>query len=127
MEWLKKNLKYITIILFALFLLKSVQSCNRNMSLNTADKKHKTEVDSIKKEFNSVILVYENEIDSLEKELVARDFMIKDLTADLKIAGVKVNEAERRANAVQKTAESIKANTTIEVKGVERDTTNLTE
>lgn len=125
MEWLKKNLRYITIIIFALLLLKSVQSCNRKMSLNTADKKHKIEVDSIKKEFNGVISVYENEIDSLEGELVARDFMIKDLTADLKIAGVKVNAAERRANAIQKTAESIKANTTIEVKGVERDTTSL--
>ena len=63
-------------------------------------------------------------IDSLDTEILTRDFMINDLTNDLKIAGVRVDAAERRADAVQRTAEKIKTNTIIEVKGVERDTTN---
>ena len=60
-------------------------------------------------------------IDSLNKELITKEFIIKDLTTELKIAGIKVDEAQKRADAVQKTVQSIKANTTIEVKGVEKE------
>jgi hypothetical protein len=63
------------------------------------------------------------EIDSLNREILSREFLIKDLSTELKIAGVKYDEAQKRADAIQKTASSIRANTTIEVRGVEKDTT----
>jgi len=123
-KWLKKNLGYITIVLLALFLLKSTQSCNRKMALRTQEKTLSVEHDSIMKEKNAYIYSLNLNIDSLKKEVLTRDFIINDLTNDLKIAGVKVDAAERRAEAVQRTAEKVKSNTTIQVTGVERDTTN---
>ena len=69
------------------------------------------------------ISILESEIDSLDNEIVTRDFVIKDLINDLEIAGVRVDAAERRADAVQRTAEKVKSNTTIQIKGAERDTT----
>jgi hypothetical protein len=116
MEWLKKNLKWIVLILFFLLVVKSIQSCNRNMLLRV----HQKDCDSIQIQKNLFI-------DSLQQEIVTRDFMIKDLANELKIAGVKVNEAQKRADAVQRTAERVKTNTTIEIKGAERDTTNNLE
>lgn len=114
-NWFKKNLRWITIILFVLFLLKSVQSCNRNMSLRIQEKKLTENCDSLIREKDSLIK-------SLQKDNLTKEFIIKDLSSDLKVAGVKVNEAQRRADAVQRTAERVRTNTTIEVKGVERDT-----
>jgi hypothetical protein len=123
MDWLKKNLRYITIALLALLFIKTFQSCNRKMALNVVEKNLTEERDSLLAEKDLIISEKNYIIDSLEKENLTKEFLIKDLENDLEIAGVKVNAAERRADAVQQTAESIKANTTIEVKGVERDTT----
>ena len=122
-RWLRKNLRYIAIVLFALFLIKTTQSCNRKMALRTQEKNLTEFCDSLNQEKVKIISNQQLIIDSLEKEVLTRDFMINDLTNDLKIAGVKVDAAERRADAVQRTAEKVKSNTTIQVKGVERDTT----
>ena len=46
---------------------------------------------------------------------------IKQLQFDLKIAEKMKESANERANAVQSTAEKIKANTTITVKGVDKN------
>ena len=124
MEWLKKNLKWITWILFALFIIKSIQSCNRKLSNNTLTKNYKLEIDSLTKKYDGVINLKDIVIDSLENELITKEFIIKDLTADLKIAGVKVDEAQRRADAIQRTAEKVKSNTTIEIKGTEKKQEN---
>jgi len=94
------------------------------MALRTQEKTLSVEHDSIMKEKNAYIYSLNLNIDSLKKEVLTRDFIINDLTNDLKIAGVKVDAAERRAEAVQRTAEKVKSNTTIQVTGVERDTTN---
>lgn len=102
-KFVKKNLKWICIIFIFLFLLKSIQSCNRDNKLQKQSKK------------------YSLQIDSLKKENISKDFLILDLKNELKIAGVKYDEAQKRADAVQKTASAIKTNTTIEVKGVERE------
>ena len=123
-KWLKKNLRYIAIVLLALLLIKSTQSCNRKMALRTQEKVLTEESDSLLAIKDQIILNNTIIIDSLDTEILTRDFMINDLTNDLKIAGVRVDAAERRADAVQRTAEKIKTNTIIEVKGVERDTTN---
>lgn len=122
-KWLNKNLRYITIAFIALFLIKNVQSCNRKMSLNIQTKNLTEACDSITALKTQKITELGKEIDSLNKEILAREFLIKDLSTELKIAGVKYDEAQKRADAIQKTASSIRANTTIEVKGVERDTT----
>ena len=122
-KWLKKNLRYITIVLLALFLIKTTQSCNRKMALSTQEKKLTAESDSLLAMKDQIILNNTFIIDSLDIEVLTRDFMINDLTNDLKIAGVKVDAAEKRADAVQRTAERVKSNTIIQVKGVERDTT----
>jgi hypothetical protein len=121
-KWLNKNLRYITIAFIALFLIKNVQSCNRKMSLNIQTKNLTEVCDSITALKTQKITELGKEIDSLNKEILAREFLIKDLSTELKIAGVKYDEAQKRADAIQKTASSIRANTTIEVKGVERDT-----
>ena len=122
-RWLRKNLKYIAIILLALFLIKTTQSCNRKMSIRTLEKNLTTECDSLLNDKDQIISTQSIENDSLKIEIVTRDYMIKDLTSDLKIAGVRVDEAQRRADAVQRTAEKVKSNTTIEIRGAERDTT----
>jgi hypothetical protein len=123
MDWLKKNLKYITLILMALLFIKTFQSCNRKMALRVTETNLTEERDSLLTIKDEVISEKNLVIDSLESEILTRDFLIKDLYNDLEIAGVKVDEAQRRADAVQRTAERVKSNTTIEVKGVERDTT----
>lgn len=124
-KWLRKNLKYITIILLALFLAKNIQSCNRKMSIRILEKNLTTECDSLLDSKNQVISSQSFEIDSLKSEIITRDYMIKDLTTDLKIAGIRVDEAQRRADAVQRTAEKVKSNTTIEIKGAEQDTSKI--
>ena len=127
-RWLKKNLRYITIILLGLFILKSIQGCNRKMSLSIQEKSFMIEKDSLININKNLKISNELREDSLKQEVITRDFMIKDFTNDLKIAGVRVNEAQKRADAIQRTAEKIKTNTTIEVRGVEKiknDTTKI--
>jgi hypothetical protein len=123
MDWLKKNLRYITMILVALLFIKTFQSCNRKMSMRVVEKNLTEERDSLLYMKDQIISGKNLVIDSLEKENITKDFLIKDLYNDLEIAGVRVNEAQRRADAVQQTAESVRSNTTIEVRGVEKDTT----
>jgi predicted Holliday junction resolvase-like endonuclease len=103
MDWINKNLKWIILIVLFLLMIKTFQACSREVSLRNQEKKSNIQIDSLK------------------KEILARDFLVLDLKNELKIAGVKYDEAQKRADAVQKTASSIKANTTIEVKGVERE------
>ena len=124
-KWLKKNLKYVVIILMALFLIKTVQSCNRKMTLRVVERNLTMDCDSALNAKNKIILNEVSENDSLRKEILTRDFIIKDLTNELKIAGVKVDAADRRADAVIRTAEKIRTNTTIEIKGAERDTSKI--
>lgn len=122
-KWLKKNLRWVTLVVFVLFVFKTIQSCNRGMSIRIQEKNMIEDCDSLLNEKDRVITGLEDENDSLRREVTTRDFIIKDQANDLEIAGVKVNEAERRADAVQRTAEAIRANTTIEIKGAEKDST----
>ena len=120
-KWLKKNLKYITFILLALFLIKNTQNCNRKMSLKIQEKNLTAEKDSLIILKDNIVRSKNIINDSLKLEITTRDFIIKDLTNDLKIAGVRVNEAQKRADAIQRTAERVKTNTTttIEIRGAE--------
>ena len=124
-RWLKRNLKYITLILLTLLIIGRIQSCNRKMGTRIREKAMTEECDSLMLGQQNIINNLNVEIESLKTEIITRDYEIMDLEKDLEIAGIKVNAAERRADAVQKTAEAVKANTTIEIKGAERDTTNV--
>ena len=124
-KWLRKNLKYITLILLALFLIKNTQSCNRKMSIRILEKNLTTECDSLLTVKDQTIAEKNLEINAYLKNQVVQDYYIKDLENELKIAGVKVDAAERRANAVQQTAEKIRTNTTIQIKGAEQDTAKI--
>lgn len=121
-KWIKKNLHYITIIFVVLFLFKSIQSCNRKMSLRFQNKRLNEKYDSISRIKDLKIYNQNLIIDSLNREILSREFLIKDLSTELKVAGVKYDEAQKRADAIQKTVSAIRANTTIEIKGVDRDT-----
>ena len=116
--WIKKNLKYITIALIVLLLFSKMQSCSRNLS-------HKAEVKELIIEKDSI----KNTLSFANQELLTQVndqyMVIKELQYELKIAGVRAEEAQKRANAVLTTAEKIKTNTTIEIKGAEKDTTNI--
>src|ERR1035437_5476354 len=102
-DLLEKNIKWITLILFVLFLFKSVQSCSRNMS-TTMKEKENTHI-----------------IDSLQNKIAADNLIIEQLKFDLKLQSKTAEEADKRASAVQSVAEKIRTNTTVNVHGAERD------
>ena len=121
-KWLKKNLKWITLALAFLFFIKSFQSCNRKATIRIQNKNLSEQCDSLLQIKDQIIREKSYIIDSLDKEILVREFFIKDLSTELKIAGIKYDEAQKRAEAIQRTAERIQTNTTIEIKGAERDT-----
>ena len=126
-KWLKRNLKYIVIVLIGILVISKIQSCNRKMSNRIAEKNLIENRDSLLHEKNIIIGKKDLVIDSLKTVILTRNYEIMDLEKDLEIAGIKVNAAERRADAVQRTAERVKSNTTIQIKGAERDTTKTNQ
>jgi len=92
------------------------------MSLRFQSKRLNEKYDSISRIKDLKIYNQNLIIDSLNREILSREFLIKDLSTELKVAGVKYDEAQKRADAIQKTVSAIRANTTIEIKGVDRDT-----
>ena len=105
-EFFEKNMKWVALAFLILFLFKSVQSCNRNMSTTMAIKKDKYTIDSLSKD------VY-----NLKSEN-------KELKLQLSFQKEKVGEANKRAEAIQSVAEKIKSNTTttVNVRGAQIDT-----
>ena len=101
-----KNLKWITLLLLFLFLLKSVQSCNRNMTISIKEKQ------------------YTHIVDSLKTQYIELEKINSQLEFELKLQKEKAGEADKRATAVQSMAEKIRANTTttVNVRGATVDT-----
>ena len=79
------------------------------MGTRVTEKEYKHTIDSLTKKY-----------DILEKESTAT---IKQLEFELKLEREKAGEANKRAEAVQSVAEKIRANTTVNVRGAEVDTT----
>ena len=93
--WIKKNLKYIAIAFIFLFLIKQIQSCNRNMMISSLQRNHKEVVDSLNTVKEDMTETKNLVIDSLNDELLEKELTINNLTAELRVAGVKVDEAKR--------------------------------
>jgi hypothetical protein len=107
-EFFKNNMKWISLLFFCLFMLKLVQSCNRNMGSRIIEKEYKHTIDSLTKKY-----------DILEKE---SSVTIKQLQFELRLQSEMAGEANKRAAAVQSVAEKMRANTTVNIRGAQMDT-----
>lgn len=118
-HFFKKNLRYITLILLALFFIKSFQSCNRNMQVKKLEKEIIYLNDSLSSMHGSekTLLIQEN--------LQLKD-SIKDLRYQVKIAETERDAAKERADAVQSTVSKIRENTTIKIENKsDKDTVSI--
>ena len=104
----EKNLKYIAMILLALFFLKSFQSCNRKMENTKLDKEIVYLNDSLNTMHGTekATLLFQLEDCNNEKQ---------HLQYEVKLANAERDAANRRADAVQSTASKIRENTTIKI------------
>ena len=109
MEWITKNLKWITIVFIVLFLFKTCESCNRGSKINSQSKKLTALCDSTSHAKDSIINL-------LYKDNQVKAYLIKDLYTELKIAGIKIDESEKRNEAIRETVKNLRTNTTIEIK-----------
>ena len=107
-DFFKRNLKWVALILLGLFFLKSFQSCNRNMANKRLTKENTHLVDSLN-------TMHGTEKSQLVLELRVAQDSIQELNYVVKLAEAERDAANRRANAVQSTAEKIRDNTTIKI------------
>lgn len=104
-QFFEKNMKWFALGLLFLFLFKSVQSCNRNMTINMGSKQYIEQIDSLKTLYGTYYKVSQDSI--------------KELNYELKLAKEQAHASDDRANAVQSAVEKMRTNTTITVKGAE--------
>jgi len=107
-SFFEKNIKYILIVVFILFIFKTTQSCSRNMRITTLDK-------NIEYLQDSLTTFHGSEKTLLLEQLEVAEDSIKELNYELRLAAERVLAADKRANAVQSTAEKIRDNTTINI------------
>jgi hypothetical protein len=107
--WFERNWKHILIAVSVLFLFQSMRGC-----LNSTE--HRIEMKKIEAERDSVYQVKDQQIVELQNLLEDAQDIIQEQSYELKLAGVKAEEADKRAQAIQETAAKIKQNTTIEIK-----------
>ena len=103
-----KNLKYIALILLALFLIKTTQSCNREMANKRMVKENTYIIDSL----NTII---DTDKGTYILQLEECNDKVQELEYEVKLANSEKEAANRRANAVQSTAEKIRENTSITI------------
>jgi len=115
----KKNLKYITLILLALFFIKTSQSCNRGMANTRLEKENNYLVDSLTTMHATEKGVYIIQIQNCADK-------VKELEYEVKLANAERDAANKRADAVQSTASKIRENTTIKIENKsEKDTVSV--
>ena len=112
----KKNLKYITLILLALFFIKTFQSCNRDMANTRLEKENTYLVDSLNTMHTTEKGAYLIQIQNCVDE-------VRRLEYEVKLANAERDAANRRANAVQSTAEKIRENTSITIENKSKEDT----
>jgi len=71
-EWIKKNLKWFTILLLVAFLFKSAQSCTRSMNITATERKTTHTIDSLTKKVD----ILERKLELTEAELKIKNEMI---------------------------------------------------
>ena len=101
-----KNLRWITLGLLFLFMIKGIQSCNRGTTIKKQDK------------------TYTHIIDSLKTTIVKRDSIIQLQQYQINLADQKVKSADKRADDVKEVASKVKSNTTIKVVTPEQNKNN---
>lgn len=114
-NWILRNTKGLAIAFLVLFVFQSMRGCVNSSSYERKMTQNQVAADS-------VINQREFEIDQRDSIIEIRDDRIQYLEYELKIAGIKVEAADERAKAVQRTAERVKNNTTTTIK-IEADTT----
>lgn len=119
-QFFKKNLRWITLVILALFFIKSFQSCNRNMQVKKLTKENTYLVDSL-------TTMHATEKGAYLIQLQDCNNKVQELKYEVKLANSERDAANRRADAVQSTAEKIRDNTTIKIenKNSERDTISV--
>ncbi len=113
--WIERNLNYIAIILVFLFVIQSFRGCINSSSASREKKVLITNFESKLNKKDSIIVLKNIQYDDLSELLDVAQDEIQKLGYELQIAGVKVDAATERANAIQRTAEKIKQNTTITI------------
>jgi len=123
-QFFKKNMKWILLVVSLLFVIKFVQSCNRNMTITNLN----NEIIELN---DSLSLTHGTEKEQLLLQLRDCEKLTSDLEYEVKLANSQRDEANKRADAVQSTAEKTRSNTTstIVVKGAEevKDSTDIKE
>jgi len=112
----QKNLRIITIIVVALFFIKSFQSCNRNMTIKKMDK----EIVHLN---DSLSVMFGTEKETLVLQLKDCENTNQRLEYEVKLANSERDAADKRADAVQSTAEKIRENTTIKIENNSKEDT----
>jgi len=108
-SWFERNLQTLFFVAIALFMIQSFRGCLNTSSLER-------EIKQINHVNDSISTQKDQEYQELSELLDQSQDENQRLIYELKIAGVKADEAEKRASAIQRTAERIRQNTTIEIK-----------
>lgn len=121
-QFFSKNMKWILLVVSMLFFVKTFQSCNRNMTITTLN----NEIIHLN---DSLSTMFGTEKEELLIKLRECEEENTQLEYEVRLANSQRDEANKRADAVQSTAEKTRANTTstIVVKGAEEvvDTTEV--
>jgi len=120
-NFIKKQYKYIILILVVLFTIKFIQSCNRSNQLYYVQ--HKNAKLLIQKD--SICLIKTNNLkDSikiLNNNIKNKDKTIEYLKYKVRVANVSSAAANKRAEAIQKTVSAIRKNTTISIQNISKE------
>ena len=113
-QFFSKNMKWVLLVVSILFVVKSVQSCNRNMVITNMN----SEIVHLN---DSLSTTYGTEKETLLLQLRECEKDNTQLEYEVKLANAGKESANKRADAVQSTAEKTRSNTTstIVVKGAE--------
>jgi len=119
-QFFKKNLRWVTLVILALFFIKSFQSCNRSMEVRKLEKENTYLVDSLTS-------MHATEKGAYLIQLKDCGDKVQQLEYEVKLANSERDAANKRADAVQSTAEKVRENTTIKIenKNSERDTISV--
>ena len=121
-QFFSKNMKWILLVVSVLFFVKTFQSCNRNLAIGYLN-------EEIIELNDSLSTMFGTEKESLLLQLRECEEDKTQLQYEVKLAESQRDGANKRADAVQSTAEKTRANTTstIVVKGAEEvvDTTEV--